>query len=211
MRTTWVDPEKAGRLALCCLALGALTALAACGPRGGPSGAQAARTSPSAPGAKHDWRDATYTLTCDGLSPGGFQAQLYDGTAQVPADAGQTPYYDYFDVSFEAAAGGDVDGDGRPDTVVLLACSPQPSNGTVEEAQVFAANGNRIGVLPSATTLPEATMLPPLYDPAGLSVADGDIVAVMRVYGPDDSHASGPSQRITVRWHWDGQGFTRVT
>jgi hypothetical protein len=32
----------------------------------------------------------------------------------------------------------------------------------------------------------------------------------MKAYGPEDSHASGPSQRITVRWHWDGHRFVRL-
>jgi len=50
--------------------------------------------------------------------------------------------------------------------VVLLQCSPQPSNGIVEEAQVFSAAGDRLGVLPSPRGLPEAATLPPIYDPA---------------------------------------------
>jgi hypothetical protein len=123
---------------------------------------------------------------------------------------GGDPYYDDFDVRYETAAHGDIDGDGAPDTVVLLQCSPQPSNGTLEEVQVFSADHGRLGTLPSPTTLPEAVMLAPLYDPAGLSVDHGDIVAGMKVYGPHDSHASGPSEHVTVRWHWDGQSFVRV-
>ena len=111
----------------------------------------------------------------------------------------------------EAEARGDVDGDGEPDAVVLLQCSPQPSNGTLEEVQVFAASGERLGLLPSPLTLREGTILPPLYDSAGLSVQDGDIVAAMKAYAPEDSHASGPSIPITVRWHWNGREFVRVS
>ena len=44
-----------------------------------------------------------------------------------------------------------------------------------------------------------------MYDPAGLSVQNGEIVAAMMAYGPDDSHASGPSVPLTVRWRFDGQ------
>ena len=62
----------------------------------------------------------------------------------------------------------------------------------------------------SPTTLREATVLAPLYEPAGLAVRDGDIVAPMKVYGPDDNHAEGPTQHTTVRWHWNGQSFDRV-
>jgi hypothetical protein len=165
----------------------------------------------SSSGTAHDPRNATYSVTCDGIVPDGFPAELVNGAARVPADPSRSPYYDHYDVRFEAEATGDVDGDGEPDTVVLLQCSPQPSNGIVEEVQVFAADGTLLGELPSPTTLREATVLSPLYDPTGLSVRDGDIVAAMEVYGPDDNHAEGPSQHMTVRWHWDGQSFVRVS
>jgi hypothetical protein len=155
----------------------------------------------------HDWRDAMYTVTCDGVVPTGFQATLHDGAASV---ASETPDYQSFDVKFEADATGDLDGDGRPDTVVLLQCHPQPSNGLVEEVQVFDAHDHLIAGLPSPRTLREQTILPPVYDPHGLKVQDGDIVAAMKAYGPDDSHASGPSIPITVRWHWNGRSFDRV-
>jgi hypothetical protein len=64
--------------------------------------------------------------------------------------------------------------------------------------------------LPSATTLPEARILAPLYDAAGLSVQHGGIVVVMKVCGPEDSHATGPSERTTVRWHWEEHRFVRL-
>jgi hypothetical protein len=204
MRLSWLGVRTARTRALCCLAV---AGLAACGPPAGHAGAG----STSAPATTaHDWRDGPYTLTCDGVVPGGFDVQLRKGRARVPAEVGQTPYYDYYDVQYETAATGDVDGDGAPDTVVLLQCSPQPSNGIVEEVQVFRADGSRLGVLPSPTTLREATVLAPIYEPAGLSVRDGDIVAPMKVYGPDDNHAEGPSERTTVVWHWNGRSFVRV-
>jgi len=192
-------------LVACVLLAGCNSTEAGRSAAGPPSGT--ARGDGAAPG---DWRNATYAMTCDGLSPAGFRATLHNGKARVPADVGQTPYYDYFDVRFEAQASGDVNGDGMPDTVVLLQCFPQPSNGFVEEAQVFTGPQARLGVLPSPSTLPETSILPPLYDPAGLSVDHGDIVAAMKVYGPEDSHASGPTEHATVRWHWDGQRFVRV-
>jgi hypothetical protein len=52
---------------------------------------------------------------------------------------------------------------------------------------------------------------PPVYDPAGLSVQDREIVAPMTADGPDDSHASGPSVPLTVRWRFDGQEFVRAS
>src|SRR4051794_5910462 len=99
------------------------------------SGSRAASSPRSTSAATQTWRNATYTVTCDGVVPGSVRATLKNGATQVPADVSQNPYYDYYDVRFEAAATGDVDvdGDGRPDTVVLLQCSPQPSSGIVEE------------------------------------------------------------------------------
>jgi hypothetical protein len=157
-----------------------------------------------------DWRNATYVTTCDEIAPAGFRAPLVDGTARVPADASRPPHYDHYDVAFEAEATGDIDGDHAADTVVLLQCSPQPSNGILQEIQVFSATGDLLGTLPSPRTLREGTYLAPVYDPTGLSVEDGDIVATMMAYGAGDSHASGPSVPITVRWHWDGQEFVRA-
>jgi hypothetical protein len=171
---------------------------------GSASGTQATTSAP------HDWRNATYRLTCDGIVPGGFTAKLVNGTAQVPAEVSQTPHYLDFDVHLEATATGDVDGDGKRDSVVLLQCMPQPSNAFVQEAQVFRADGSLMGELPSPRTLQETTILAPLYVPAGLSIDHEDVVAAMKAYGPNDSHATGPSVPFTVRWHWTGKTFARV-
>ena len=83
-------------------------------------------------GASIDWRNTTFTVTCDGIVPGGFRANLVGGRARVPADGSVPPHYAYYDVQVTATASGDVDGDGAPDTVVLVDCSPQPSNGVVQ-------------------------------------------------------------------------------
>ena len=103
-----------------------------------------------------------------------------------------------------------MDGDGRPETVVLLQCSPQPSNASVQEVHVFRADGSQLAVLPSANDLPQTTILAPLYVPSGLTVQNGDVVAAMKAYGPGDSHATGPSVPFTVRWHWTGTAFAPV-
>ena len=157
-----------------------------------------------------DWRNTTYTVTCDGIVPGGFRATVVGGTARVPADASRPPHYDHYDIGVRATATGDVDDDGAPDTVVLLDCSPQPSNGIVQEVQIFSSAGHLLGTLPSPRSLEGDAMLPPVYDPAGLWVRDGEIVADMTAYGPGDSHATGPSVPLTVRWRFDGQEFVRA-
>jgi hypothetical protein len=168
-----------------------------------------AQSTPAAAAA--DWRNTTYTVTCDGVVPGGFRAAVVDGSADVPADSSRPPYYDHYEVRVAAMASGDVDGEGGADTVVLLECSPQPSNGIVQEVQLFSSTGRLLGTLPSPRTLREGTQIPPVYDPAGLSVQDGEIVAAMKAYGPDDFHASGPSVPLTVRWRFDGEGFVRAS
>jgi hypothetical protein len=158
-----------------------------------------------------DWLNRTYMVTCDGIVPDGFRATVVDGSARVPADGSRPPHYEHYDIRITATASGDVDGDGASDAVVLLDCSPQPSNGVVQEVQIFSATGRPLGALPSPRTLRGDAKLPPVYDPAGLSVQDGEIVAAMTAYAPDDSHASGPSVPLTVRWRFDGQEFVRAS
>ena len=158
-----------------------------------------------------DWLNTTYSVTCDGIVPDGFRATVVDGAARVPADGSRPPYYEHYDITVTATAGGDVDGDGASDAVVLLECSPQPSNGILQEVLLYSSTGRSLGALPSPRSLQGDDPLPPVYDPAGLSVQDGEIVAAMTAYGPDDFHASGPSVPVTVRWRFDGQGFVRVS
>jgi hypothetical protein len=177
----------------------------------GCASAKPSGTSQVPAGAATDWLNTTYTVTCDGIVPDGFRATVVDGAARVPADGSRPPHYEHYDIRVTATADGDVDGDAAPDTVVLLDCSPQPSNGVVQEVQIFSSTGRPLGALPSPRTLQRAMQPPPVYDPAGLSVQDGEIVAAMTDYGPDDSHASGPSVPLTVRWRFDGQEFVRAS
>ncbi len=171
-------------------------------PRGGTAQVSAA--------APVDWLNRTYSVTCDGVVPAGLRATVVDGRARVAADGSRAPFYDHYDVRVTATATGDVDGDGAPDAVVLLECSPQPSNGIVQEVQMFSSNGSPLGALPSPRTLEGDAPLPPVYNPAGLSVEHGEIVAAMMAYGPNDFHASGPSVPLTVRWRFDGRSFVRA-
>ncbi len=178
--------------------------VAGCASAGGTSTEQVSAA------AAADWLNTSYTVTCDGVVPDGFRATVVDGGARVPADGSRAPFYDHYDIRVTATATGDVDGDGAPDAVVLLECSPQPSNGIVQEVQVFSSADAPLGTLPSPRTLEGDAPLPPVYNPAGLSVQHGVIVAAMTAYGPNDFHASGPSVPLTVRWRFDGQGFVKV-
>lgn len=164
-----------------------------------------------APAAAVDWLNRAYTVTCDGIVPDGLRVTVVDGGGRVTADAGRAPHYESYDVTVTATARGDVDGDGAPDAAVLLECSPRPSNFSVQEVQLFSSSGRALGGLPSPRTLQGDAPLPPVYDAAGLSVQHGEIVAAMTAYGPEDSHATGPSVPLTVRWRFDGQRFVRVS
>jgi hypothetical protein len=178
-----------------------------------PACAPAARTGEARvpAGAAADWLNRAYLVTCDVFVPDGSRATVVDGSARVPADGSCPPHYEHYDIRVTATAGGDVDGDGAPDAVVLLDCSPQPSNGVVQEVQLFSSTGRRrspAGRPPQPAH--EGVQPHPVHDPAGLSVEDGQFVAAMTAYGPDDSHASGPSVPITVRWRSDGQQLVRA-
>ncbi len=158
-----------------------------------------------------DPKSATYRLTCDGSVPGGFTARLSGGAATVTGQEAGTSDYDRLDVTYQVSATGDITGDGAPETVVLLSCSPQPSNFTTQEVEVLGSDGNVVGELPDGASLKEGAILPPQYVPDELAVADGNISAGMLAYGPNDSHASGPSVPAMFVWHWTGSVFTRVS
>ena len=177
---------------------------------GGCTAAEPIDRAQGAAGPSVDWMNTTYTVTCDGIVPGGFRAIVVNGSAR-PRRRQRPPHYDHYDVQVTAMASGDVDGDGVPDAAVLLDCSPQPSNGVVQEVLLFSATGRPLGALPSPRTLREGVQIPPVYDPAGLTIEDGEIVAAMKAYGPEDFHASGPSVPLTVRWRLDGKEFVRAT
>ena len=192
-----------------------VSALAGCAPSQDSSASSTSRapssSQPEASSSAHPaWADATYRTTCGSLVQGHLAVKLVDSVGQAPVDVSQSASYVKVDVQLEATATGNLEGDGDPDTVVLLRCTPQPSNGSVEEVHVFRADGTELGVLPNPSTLAEASVIAPLYVPAGLTIQNGQIVAPMKAYGPDDSHASGPTVPLTVRWTWNGRSFVRV-
>src|SRR4051812_19764558 len=153
------------------------SALLACLLLAGCASAQHAGPAQVRTAAPADWLNRTYSVTCDGIVPAGIPTTVVNGAARVAADGSRAPFYDHYDVRVTATATGDVDGDGAPDAVVLLECSPQPSNGIVEEVQLFSSTGSPLGALPSPRTLQGDAPLPPEYDPAGLSVQHEKIVA----------------------------------
>ena len=177
---------------------------ASCWPGAPPRRRTGPARTPAAAAA--DWLNRTYTLTCDGIVPDGFPATVVDGGRAGPGRRRRLPYYDHYDIRVTGTASGDVDGDGAPDTVVLLECSPQPSNGIVQEVQVFSSTGRPLGEPPQpAHPAGGAQRCRPSTTRRGCRSQHGEIVAAMTAYGPDDFHASGPSVPLTVRWRFDGQ------
>ena len=63
-----------------------LCALAACAVLAGCAERSDDAATPTS--SEQDWRNASYTLTCDGVVPQGFSATLRDGEAQVPDATG---------------------------------------------------------------------------------------------------------------------------
>jgi hypothetical protein len=178
-----------------------------------PSPPSAPSPPPAAPAPRSkppvDWQNNAYQVTCDGLVPAGFAAGLRGGTATVSGSAIASSGYDSITVTYQEDVTGDLTGDGKPETVVLLTCTPQPSNFSVYEAQVFGPADELLTELPSTSTLQQqGQVLPPEYDvQQSMTIRGGDLHTPMLFYAPEDSHASGPSVSRTARWHWNGDQF----
>ena len=107
------------------------------------------------------------------------------------------------------AASGDITGDGQPETIVLLSCSPRGANYFVDEVQVFDPS-KLMGELPSPQTLQGEAVLAPEYIPTELRVEGGNVVAGMLFYAVGASHADGATEAYTITCHWTGSLFEKV-
>lgn len=159
-----------------------------------------------------DWENHDYRIACDNLVPVGFPVHLTNGNGAVTGSAAGSTDYDQFTVAYLQDVSGDLTGDGQPETVVMLGCTPQPSNFSVFEVQVFTASHTLLAELPSPATLkPPNAPLPPEYDAhMPMTIQGGILSCRMLFYTATDTHASGPSQPQTVQWRWNGQQFSRV-
>ena len=116
--------------------------------------------------------------------------------------------YQHYDVQVEVVQHGDLTGNGKSDTAVLLYCTPQPSNFFLQDVQVFGPDNNLLAELPHVRTLtPAGSPLPPQYVPSEFSIRSGQLIAGMKFYAPTDSHAGGPSLHRTLTWKWNGSQF----
>jgi hypothetical protein len=154
-----------------------------------------------------DWANHKYTLPCAGESQQGFAVTLRSGRGTgIPRRNGP---YDRAEVTLEATSSGDLTGDGRAETSVLLSCSPQPGNFAVQEVQIFAQGDQQVlATLPTVVNAPApAWGLAGMYLAKRFRVSGGALRVGMLMYATGDSHASGPSHPRTVTWRWDGRRF----
>ncbi|MEU6868121.1 hypothetical protein ABZ924_33660 [Streptomyces sp. NPDC046876] len=148
-----------------------------------------------------DWENRNYSLTCDDIVDKPVKAEVRNARGVVKGD--DIGGYDRWEVEVQRTAQGSLPSLGRV-TAVLFYCSPQPSNFFEQELRVYRTDdGSEIGRTPTFET-PE---LPPQYQPKSLVFKDSRLAADVKFYGPDDSHADGPSILRHVTWTWRGSHF----
>ncbi|MFF3328362.1 hypothetical protein ACFYWX_02180 [Streptomyces sp. NPDC002888] len=148
-----------------------------------------------------DWENRDYRLTCDDIVDKPVQAVIRNAKGIVKN--GDIGGYDHWEVEVQRAARGRLPRLGDV-TAVLFYCSPQPSNFFMQELRVYRTDdGSEIGRTPTFD-VPE---LPPQYQPKSLVIKNSRLAADVKFYGPDDSHADGPSILRHVTWTWENDRF----
>ncbi|MER7764804.1 hypothetical protein [Streptomyces sp. NPDC097619] len=108
------------------------------------------------------------------------------------------------DTAVTARAEGDLDGDGRPETVAAVRCA--------------AGSGTPPSGLYVITGTPGSADRPPrvvatLLDPArqqnvtALTLRSGAVTATLLGYSSPEVPRYAPDRRATLKWHWDGGAF----
>ncbi|MFF8386725.1 hypothetical protein [Streptomyces kanasensis] len=101
---------------------------------------------------------------------------------------------------------GDLDGDGRPETVAAAHC--QAGSGTPPHGLFVLTTGREAGAPRVVATL---------LDPAdgrtvgALAVRDGLVTATLLGYSSTDVPRCCPDEREAVEWRWSGGTFLRAT
>ncbi|MCT4356657.1 hypothetical protein M5362_26370 [Streptomyces sp. Je 1-79] len=145
----------------------------------GPATATTAAASGSAPAAPRPAPDAT--------------------TADYPLECGGAP------VKIAQRVTGDLDGDGKPETVAVVHC--EAGSGTPPHA---------LYVLTHAKDGPGARVVATLVEPArqknvaDLAVRDGAVTATLLGYSSPDVPSCCPDERERVSWSWKGGTFVRA-
>jgi hypothetical protein len=147
-----------------------------------------------------DWQNRTYGLTCDDIvdKPVKVAVRKGKGVAKGSGLGG----YDRWEVAVQKIAHGRLPRLGNV-TAMLFYCNPQPSNFFRQELRIYREDGNEVGRTPSF----DVSGWPPEYQAGSLAIRDARLAADVKFYGPDDSHATGPSILRHVTWTWDGKRF----
>ncbi|MEU8586289.1 hypothetical protein AB0C59_04675 [Streptomyces sp. NPDC048664] len=103
-------------------------------------------------------------------------------------------------------AAGDLDGDGRPETVAVVRCDT--SMGTPPDG---------VYVLTQAATDPAPRVVATLVDPkdrltvTDFAVRDAAVTATLLGYSTPDVPSCCPDTKAAVKWQWKGGAFIRST
>ncbi|QIY95060.1 hypothetical protein HEP87_14775 [Streptomyces sp. S1D4-11] len=147
-----------------------------------------------------DWQNRTYGITCDDIVDKPVKVAVRNGKGVAKGSG--LGGYDRWEVEVQKITQGRLPRLGNV-TAVLFHCSPQPSNFFRQELRVYGKDGNEVGRTPSF----DVSGLPPEYQAGSLTIRDGRLAADVKFYGPNDSHATGPSILRHVTWTWDGKRF----
>ncbi|MEU9449323.1 hypothetical protein [Streptomyces sp. NPDC048277] len=150
------------------------------------------------------------------LQPGSAKAaQPTAGDETKPATAAAPPSTTGVDFPIDCGpvkekvvkkATGDLDGDGRPETVVVVHCDSAmgtPPDGVYVLTQ--AADAARPRVV--------ATLVDPKdrYTVTDFAVAAEAVTATMLGYSSDNVPSCCPDVKTSAKWQWDGHAFVRST
>jgi hypothetical protein len=106
----------------------------------------------------------------------------------------------------EKKASGDLDGDGRPETVAVVRCdagSGTPPSGVYVLTQAEGAQRPRV----------VATLIDPKdrLSVTDFAVSDGDVTATLLGYSSADVPSCCPDLRQNAKWQWKNGAFIRST
>ncbi|MEK9523146.1 hypothetical protein MIU24_27690 [Streptomyces venezuelae] len=117
-----------------------------------------------------------------------------------PLDCGGAPH------KVAARASGDLDGDGKPETVAVVHC--EAGSGTPPSGVYVLTRGRQ----PGAPARVVATLVAPedLKTVTGFSVRDGAVRATLLGYSSPDVPSCCPDEKEQVSWYWKGGSFVRT-
>ncbi|MEV5844546.1 hypothetical protein AB0M32_21535 [Streptomyces sp. NPDC051985] len=103
-------------------------------------------------------------------------------------------------------ATGDLDGDGRPETVAVVHCDSAmgtPPDGVYVLTQAADATAPRV----------VATLVDPKdrFTVTDFTVAAGTVTATLLGYSTDDVPSCCPDVKTAAKWQWNGHAFVRST